>query len=44
MKKNTYEVRVSGEVRKYEEGTTYEMIAKDVQSQYENPIVLSSHT
>lgn len=41
MEKNIYEVRVNGEVRKYEEGTTYERIAKDFASQYENRIVLA---
>ena len=41
MEKNTYEVRVNGEVRKYEEGTTYEAIARDMQSQYEHQIVLA---
>lgn len=41
MEKQTFEVRVNGKVRKYEEGTAYEVIAKDVQSQYENQIVLA---
>lgn len=35
-----YQVKVNGEVRVYEEGTSFEVIAKDFQDQYEYQIVL----
>ena len=34
MEKVTYRVQVNGEVREYEEGTSFEVIANDFQSQY----------
>lgn len=40
MKKTTYRVQVNGEVRQYEEGTTFLKIAEDFQGQYPNRIVL----
>ena len=40
MEKVTYRVQVNGEVREYEEGTSFEVIANDFQSQYEHKIVL----
>lgn len=40
MEKTKYRVRVNGEVREYEEGTTFELIAKDFQKQYKDRIVL----
>ena len=40
MEKKKYQVRVNEEVREYEEGTCFEVIAKDFQNQYEHQIVL----
>lgn len=40
MSKKTYQVQVNGTIREYEEGTTFEVIAKDFQSQYAHQIVL----
>jgi len=40
MEKVTYRVQVNGEIREYEEGTSFEMIAKDFQGDYEHRIVL----
>ena len=40
MDVKTYQVRVNGVVREYEEGTSFEKIAKDFQNQYEHQIVL----
>lgn len=40
MEKKIFQVRVNGEVREYEEGTTFERIAKDFQGKYEHQIVL----
>ena len=40
MEKVTYRVQVNGEIREYEEGTSFEMIAKDFQGNYEHRIVL----
>ena len=40
MEIKKFRVRVNGEERIYEEGTLFENIAKDFQSQYEHQIVL----
>ena len=40
MEKSKYQVCVDGIVREYEEGTTFEHIAKDFQTMYDNQIVL----
>ena len=40
MEVKKYQVRVNDVVREYEEGTTFETIAKDFQEQYEHQIVL----
>lgn len=40
MEKKKYQVRVNDEVREYEEGTSFEEIAKDFQNQYAHQIVL----
>lgn len=40
MEKKKYQVQVNGEVREYEEGTSFEVIAKDFQNLYEHQIVL----
>ena len=40
MEVKKYQVRVNEVVREYEEGTTFETIAKDFQEQYEHQIVL----
>ena len=40
MEKVTYRVQVNGEVREYEEGTSFEVIANDFQGNYEHKIVL----
>lgn len=40
MEKKKYQVRVNEEVREYEEGTSFEDIARDFQNQYEHQIVL----
>ena len=40
MEVRKYQVRVNDVVREYEEGTTFETIAKDFQEQYEHQIVL----
>lgn len=40
MELKKYQVRVREEIREYEEGTDFETIAKDFQSQYDNQIVL----
>ena len=40
MEKAKYRVQVKNEVREYEEGTTFEAIAKDFQKNYEHQIVL----
>ncbi len=40
MEKKIYRVQVNGKVQEYEEGTTFEQIAKDFQSDYEHQIVL----
>lgn len=40
MKKANYKVEVLGEVREYEEGTSFEVIAKDFQEKYEHQIIL----
>ncbi len=40
MKVRKYQVHVNDIVREYEEGTTFETIAKDFQEQYEHQIVL----
>ena len=40
MEMKKYQVRVNGIVRTYDEGTTFETIAKDFQSEYEHQIVL----
>lgn len=38
---NMYQVNVNGQIREYEEGTGFEVIAKDFQGQYEHQIVLA---
>ena len=40
MDKKMYQVRIGDEIRMYEEGTTYQAIAKEYQKDYENDIVL----
>ncbi len=40
METKTYRVQVNGKVQEYEEGTTFEQIAKDFQADYEHQIVL----
>lgn len=40
LEKQTYTVQVGNVLRQYEAGTTYEKIAEDFQSEYENDIVL----
>lgn len=40
MEAKQYQVRVNGVARSYEEGTTFETIAKDFQGDYEHQIVL----
>ena len=40
MEKKIYRVQVNKKVREYEEGTTFEQIAKDFQAEYEHQIVL----
>ena len=40
MQKIKYRVQVNEEVREYEEGTSFEVIAKDFQAQYKDKIVL----
>lgn len=40
MEKMKYRVQVNEEIREYEEGTTFEMVAKDFQKNYKYPIVL----
>ena len=40
MEIKKYQVCVDGVVREYDEGTTFERIAKDYQNQYEHQIVL----
>lgn len=40
MEAKQYQVRVNGVARSYEEGTTFETIAKDFQGEYEHQIVL----
>ena len=40
MEKVKYRVQVNGETREYEEGTSFELIAKDFQPNYEHRIVL----
>ena len=40
MEKVKYRVQVKDEVRMYEEGTSFEVIAKDFQPNYEHIIVL----
>lgn len=40
MGKKKYQIRVNDEVREYEEGTSFEDIAKDFQNQYTHQIVL----
>lgn len=40
MDKKMYQVRIGEETRLYEEGTTYQTIAKEYQKDYENDIVL----
>ena len=40
MEKKKYQIRVNDEVREYEEGTSFEDIAKDFQNQYTHQIVL----
>ena len=40
MEKMKYRVQVNEEIREYEEGTTFEVIAKDFQKNYEHQIVL----
>lgn len=40
MEKKKYQVQVNEEVREYEEGTSFEVIAKDFQNLYEHQIVL----
>ena len=40
MEVKKYQVRVNDIVREYEEGTSFEIIAKDFQEQYEHRIVL----
>ena len=40
MGQKLYCVRVNGQERTYQEGTTFEQIAKDVQGEYEHQIVL----
>lgn len=40
MEKKKYQVRVNEEVREYEEGTSFEVIAKDFQNQYKHQIIL----
>lgn len=40
MEAKQYQVRVNGVTRVYEEGTTFEAIAKDFQGEYEHQIVL----
>lgn len=40
MEKKKYRIQVNEEIREYEEGTTFEVIAKDFQKNYEYPIVL----
>ena len=40
MEKKMYQVTVNGQVREYEEGTCFEDIARDFQSQYKEQIVL----
>lgn len=40
MEAKKYRVQVNDEVREYEEGTSFEVIAKDFQSQYTHQIVL----
>lgn len=40
MEEVKYRVQVNDEVREYEEGTSFEVIAKDFQSNYEHQIVL----
>lgn len=42
MEKAKYRVQVNQEVREYEEGTSFEVIAKDFQKNYKNQIVLGS--
>lgn len=40
MESKKYQVQVNGEIRAYDEGTTFETIAKDFQYQYKHQIVL----
>lgn len=40
MEKKKYRVQVNEKVREYEEGTSFEVIAKDFQGEYEHQIVL----
>ena len=40
MNAKKYQVQVNGVVREYQEGTTFEDIAKDFQNQYQHQIVL----
>ena len=40
MEKRKYQVKVNGMIRTYDEGTTFETIAKEFQNQFEHTIVL----